>query len=193
MKKTSLKKIGSEKKTVWVTRPNLNEDHLLKKRRESAYKSISKVFDEKKDFETVMQMAENFGNTIFKEFVKEKPQKWTMKNWVEPVVKNVFNPMGAAATFTKITDDEARSLIFRCPAPEHFDTSGMPSCLFSYGFTRGLLLSAFPEGELVMDKTMSDGFPMCEFVFKAKASDSDKKEKERIKKHFVKYESKMIK
>jgi hypothetical protein len=181
-KKTPLKKIQSNGKTVWVTRPNLKDKSLLRKRM-NVYNMILNAIDENKDAETIMQIAEDFGKTLFKECIKERPEKWTIKNWLEPVVENIFNPMGAAATFTKITDKEARSLIFRCPVPEQIDKHNIP-CLFSYGFARGLLKSAFPKGELLMGKTIANGASLCEFVFKSEASEEDRIEIEKIKQKF---------
>ena len=181
-KKEFLKKIESDGKTVWVTRPNLTEKDLLEERIK-AYSTVLKAIEEDKDVDTIMQIAEDFGKTLFEKRIKERPEKWTIKNWLEPVVKNIFNPMGAAATFTKITDEEARSVIFRCPVYEQIEKNNI-SCLFSYGFARGLLKSAFPKGELIMGKTMGNGASLCEFVFKAEATDEDRDKAEKIKQKF---------
>jgi len=177
-----LKKIESDGKTVWITRPTLEERDLLKERMK-VYNAVLKAINEGKDIDVVMQIAEDFGKTLFKEKIKEKPEKWTIKNWLEPVVRNIFNPMGAAATFTKITDEEARSVIFRCPVHKQIEKNNIP-CLFSYGVTRGLLKSVFPKGELIMGETMGNGASLCEFVFKAEATDEDKNEVEKIKQKF---------
>jgi len=182
------KKIESGDHTVWITQPN--EVESLLKRRETAFNvAKGKLADSSGNIETVMQTAEAFGRGLFSDFIKKKSDVWTMKKWVKPAVENVFNPMGTAATFTKITEDEAKSLIFRCRLHEESNEPHMAS-LFTYGFLRGMLLSAFPDGELLMGSAMAQGAPMIEFTFKANAIDKDRLERERIKKNFTTYTKK---
>lgn len=177
------KKIESREHTVWVTQPN--EIKSLLKRRETAFNvAKGKLVDSGGKVETVMQTAEAFGRGLFEDFVKKESNDWTMIEWVEPVVENVFNPTGTGAAFTQITDNEAKSLIFRCLLHEESDERHMAS-LFTYGFLRGMFLSAFPNGEVVMGGTMADGAPMIEFTFKANATQEDRLERERIKNFFV--------
>ena len=175
------RKIESGASTVWITQ--LNEVETLLKRREIAFNvAKGKLRDSGGKIETVMQTAEAFGRGLFEDFIKKESNDWTMEKWVEPVVENIFNPMGTAATFTKITKDEAKSLIFRCRLHEESNEPHMAS-LFTYGFMRGLLLSAFPDGELLMGSNMAQGAPMIEFTFKANPTDEDKLERNRIKKN----------
>ena len=143
-----------------------------------------KLTNEHGKIEMVMQVAEAFGRGLFEEFIRGESDDWTMEKWIKPVVGNIFNPMGTAATFTKITDDEAKSLIFRCGLHEDSDEPYMAS-LFTYGFLRGMLLSAFSDGEIIMGSSMAQGAPMIEFTFKANATDEDRLERERIKKKFM--------
>ena len=106
-----------------------------------------------------------------------------MNQWIKPVVENIFNPMGTAATFTEITEDEAKSFVFRYNTlTEDESTDPYLSSLFTYGFLRGILLSAFPDGELIMKSSMAEGAQVDEFTFKAKITDEDRFEPERIKK-----------
>ena len=104
-----------------------------------------------------------------------------MKEWVNPVVENILNPMGTAAAFTKITDTEVSSMIFGCQLHEDSEDPDMAS-LFTYGYLRGAFLSAFPNGELLMKSAMAQGAPMTKFIFKSNATDEDRLERERIKK-----------
>lgn len=177
------KKIDPRDNTVWVIPPD--ETELLLKRRETAFNvAKGKLIDSGGKIETVMQTAEAFGRGLFEDFIKKESKHWTMEKWVKPVVNNIFNPMGTALTFTKITDEEAKSLIFRWPLHEESNEPHVGP-LFTYGFLRGMFLSAFPDGEILMESTMKKDAPTTEFIFKVKATDLDKLERERIKNFFT--------
>jgi len=178
-----LKKIESGNNIVWVTQP-INVKNLIKRRGLALNIAKGKTSDSGK-IETAMQTAEAFGRGLFEEFVKENAKEWTMDEWVKPVVKNVFNPLGTGATFTKITDEEARSFVFTYMQNEEDSNDPNMSSLFNYGFLRGMLLSAFPNGELIMESSMIQGAAMDKFIFKANATEEDKIERERIKKSFT--------
>jgi len=178
-----LKKIESRNNTVWVTQPN--EVDMLLKRRETAFNvAKGKLIDSGGKIETVMQTAEAFGRGLFEDYIKKKSDNWTMDTWVKPIVENILNPMGTAATFTRITEDEAKSYIFRCRLHEESDDPYMAS-LFTYGFIRGLLRSAFPNGELTMGGSMAQGSPMTELNYKINPTDRDRLERERIKNYYI--------
>ena len=179
----SLKKIESGDRTVWITQPNEIENILDK--REAAFNiAKEKLASEPGKIETAMQIAEAFGRGLFEEFIKKNSDEWTMEKWVKPIVGNIFNPMGTTATFTKITGDEAKSLIFRCQLHEDSKEPHIAS-LFTYGFLRGMLLSAFPDGEILMGSSMAQGAPMIEFTYKKNATEEDRLERERIKEVFM--------
>ena len=187
----SLKKIESKDRTVWITQPN--ETEMLLKRREIAFNvAKGKLVDSNGNIETVMQTAEAFGRGLFEDYLKKDSNDWSMDSWVKPMVENVFNPMGTGATFTKITEDEAKSLIFRCLLHENSGEPQMAS-LFTYGFLRGMLVSAFPDGELLMGSSMAHGAPMIEFIFKADATGDDRIERERVKKLFTNVSENLMK
>ena len=187
----SLKKIESKDRTVWITQPN--ETEMLLKRREIAFNvAKGKLADSNGNIETVMQTAEAFGRGLFEDYLKKDSNDWSMDSWVKPMVENVFNPMGTGATFTKITEDEAKSLIFRCPLHENSGEPQMAS-LFTYGFLRGMLVSAFPDGELLMGSSIAHGAPMIEFIFKADATGDDRIERERVKKLFTNVSENLMK
>lgn len=176
------KKIESGDHTVWITQPT--EVKNLLKRRETAFNVATGKLADSSNVETVMQIAEAFGRGLFEDFIKKKSDDWTIEEWVKPVVENIFNPTGTGAAFTKITEDEAKSLIFRCLLHEESDELHMAS-LFTYGFLRGMFLSAFPNGEILMGNTVAQGAPMTEFTFKANATEMDRLERERIKNFFI--------
>ena len=104
----SLKKIESGDRTVWITQPDEIENIL--NRRETAFNiAKEKLASEPGKIETAMQIAEAFGRGLFEDLVKKNSNEWTMEKWVKPIVGNIFNPMGTTATFTKISEDEAKS------------------------------------------------------------------------------------
>jgi hypothetical protein len=174
------KKIDLRDDAVCVMRP----DELLLKRREIAFNvAKGKLIDSGGKIETVMQTAEAFGRGLFEDFIKKESEYWTMEKWAKPVVENIFNPLGTAVNFTKLTDKELRSLVFKWPLKEESSEADMAS-LFTYGFLRGMFLSAFPDGEILMENTMTKESPMIEFTFKVRATNDDKFERERVKKIF---------
>ena len=178
------RKIESGASSVWITQPSEVENIL--KRREVAFKiAKAKTTVNGGKIETAMQTAEAFGRGLFEEFIKKEAKKGNISDWIKPVVKNIFNPMGTGATFTKISDDEARSFIFRYIQKEYDADNPKFASLFNYGFLRGMLISAFPEGELIMQSSMVQGAQVDEFIFKANATDEDRFERERIKKNFT--------
>jgi hypothetical protein len=176
----SFKKIESGKNIVWITQPNETEK-ILKRKSVALNIAKGKIEDTGGKIETAIQTAEAFGRGLYEEYIRKKSKEWTMDQWVKPVVENIFNPMGTAATFTEITEDEAKSFVFRYSLNEEDPTDPYLSSLFTYGFLRGILLSAFPDGELIMKSSMAEGAPVDEFTFKAKVADEDRFENERIK------------
>jgi len=175
------KKIESGDNVVWVTQPNETEK-ILKRRSVALNIAKGKIEDTGGKIETAIQTAEAFGRGLFEEFIRKESKEWTMDQWIEPVVKKIFNPMGTAATFTEITEDEAKSFVFRYTLNEDESADPYLSSLFTYGFLRGVLLSAFPNGDVIMKSSMADGAQVDEFTFKAKITDEDRFEPERIKK-----------
>ena len=136
------------------------------------------------NLETVMQTGEAFGRGLFADFIKDKPSEWTMEEWLDSMVEHIFNPLGNNLTVSKITNDEVKSFLTRCPLQENTNEPNVAS-LFTYGFIRGLLLSAFPQGELLMESVKKgEGSPITEFIFKANALYKDKFERERVKSTF---------
>ncbi len=174
------KKIASSQDhTVWLTQPKELEELL--KRREIAFQvTQGKLKDSGGKIETAIQTAEAFGRGLFAEFINGKADYRTMDKWVTPVVEHILNPLGTGATFTNITEHEATSRIFRCPLHEHAEDPHLAS-LFTYGFLRGMLLSAFPQGELLMKSSMAHGSPTLDFTFKTSPNSTERGERERVK------------
>jgi len=177
------KKIESGDKKVWITQPK--EIEKILKRKEIALKiAKGKMIDNGGKIETAMQTAEAFGRGLFEELLKDESIEWTMDKWLEPVIKNIFNPMGTGATFTNISNDKAKSYIFSY-GQSNEETDDRIATLFNYGFLRGIFRSAFPNGELILENSMVDGAQMDEFIFKANAVESDRLEREKIKNDYI--------
>ncbi len=178
-----IKESESNEQPVWKI--ELVEMEDLSKRRDTAFNvALGKLLDSNGNIETVMQTGEAFGRGLFHDCIKEKPHEWTMEEWLNSMVEHVFNPLGNTFTFSKITNNEVKSLLTKCPLQKFEDESKVAS-LFTYGFMRGLLKSAFPKGELLMDdKTDTNGSKMTEFIFKTTALYKDKFERKRVKSSF---------
>lgn len=178
-----LKERESNGRAIWVNEPD--EAGEIARRRDNAFNvALGKLLDTNGNLETVMQTGEAFGRGLFEDSIKEKPEKWTMEEWLSSTVEHIFNPLGNTFTFSEIADDEVKSLMTRCPLHENTNEPHVAS-LFTYGFMRGLLLSAFPHGELLMgDIVETEGRPKTEFIFKTNALFKDRFERERVKSSF---------
>lgn len=178
-----LKKREFNGRTVWMNDPI--EIEGIKQRRDIAFNiALERLLETNGNIETVMQTGEAFGRGLFEDLIKEKPEEWTMEAWLISIVKNIFNPLGNVFTFSKISKDEVKSILTRCTLQENTDESLVAS-LFTYGFMRSLLKSAFPKGELILGNTTdSEDCYVNEFVFKTSALYKDKFERERIKSSF---------
>ena len=170
------KRIHSGNNTVWITQP-YEEEELLKRRELAFNIARGKLSDNNGKLETMIQTGEAFGRGLFDNYIKNEADIWNMKRWVKPVVENVLNPLGTGATFTKITEKQASSLIFKCPLHDNTDDQTLAS-IFTYGYLKGLLLSAFPDGEIDLKQSISEGAPLIEFMFKAETSKDDKSKNE---------------
>lgn len=181
----SFKKIESGGNVVWITQPKESEKFL--KRREVALKIAKEKLEENGGrIEPAIHIAEAFGRSLFEEYIKKEAIEWkTMDQWVKPVVKNVFNPMGTAATFTNITEDEAKSFVFRYKENDYDASDPYLSSLFTYGFLKGMLRSAFPEGDLILHSSMANGSQADEFTFKKKVITEITNETEQNKKQLL--------
>ena len=178
-----LKELPVSDRTIWTTQPH--ETHKIVKRAETALSVAKWKFEESHgNLELVMQTAEAFGRGLFAERMKDKPKGWTMAQWVESTTREILNPLGTEATFTKITNNKVKSVMNRTLLQEE-STEPEITSLFTYGFMRGILLSAFPKGELLVGSTMAQGAPMTELIFKTKATEEEKAERERVKSFFA--------
>jgi hypothetical protein len=176
----SFKKIESGGNIVWITQPKQTEK-ILKKRDAALKIAKGKMQDTGGKIEPAIQTAEAFGRGLFEEYIKKESKEWTMDQWLKPVIKNIFNPMGTAAAFTNITEDEAKSFVFSYSQTDNESDDPYLSSLFTYGFLRGIFLSAFPKGELIMSSSMADGAQLDEFTFKAKLTDDKRCENKKIR------------
>jgi hypothetical protein len=159
-----------------------SELEKIKKWRDSAFQAaVEKRQEMHGNPETVMQTGEAFGRGLFSQRLQEKSPDWTMKEWFELTKENVLKPLGNEFTFTKISPDIATTFMNRNPLKRKSDEDDVAS-LFTYGVMRGLFLSAFPKGELLLKQENTDDHP--EFIFKTYASLQDKFERERVKRLF---------
>lgn len=178
-----LKEIEINNKKMWITKPQ--EHDIIAQRVETAFNiALGKLLETKGNIETVMQTGEAFGRGIFADLIQEKPEEWTMQEWLESVITHIFNPMGHGFTITEISDNCIKSMMTRNPLHEKSSERNIVG-LFTYGFTRGLFLSAFPKGELIMDNTTLTDDPLTEYTFKINPLHRDRLERERVKNFFI--------
>jgi len=178
--KEPLKKIESGQNIVWLTQPKETEK-LIKRRSIALNIAKGKLNDSGGKIHTAIQTAEAFGRGLFTERISKNTKNWTIEKWLKPVAKEIFNPMGTAATFTEITNDQAKSLIFKYPTNNNESEEPYMSSIFTYGLLKGVFLSAFPNGELIMNSTMAEGAQMDEFVFKANIENEETNKSKMIK------------
>jgi|GEM_PF-1069866 hypothetical protein len=127
--------------------------------------------------DSVMRMGEAFGRGLFAQRIKEKAPDWTMKEWLQELETDVWGPLGMEFTFTKVSHDVVTTFLNRNPLA-HSSKEQSAASLFHFGVMRGLFLSAFPQGELVLSEVKNKNHP--EFIFKTIASAKDKLERERV-------------
>ena len=182
MGEPDLKKISKDP-MVWVS--ELHKPEEISKRADTAFNvALEKLLETHGTAETVMQTGEAFGRGLFAEFIQEKPEVWTMKEWLDVITETILEPMGNSFTLAEVETDKARSLMTQCSLQEKIDETHVAS-IFTYGCIRGLFLSAFPNGELLMGSTMALGAPVTEFTFKSNASYKDRFERQRVKNLFA--------
>jgi hypothetical protein len=162
---------------------DLSEEEQIAKWRDSAFHAaLEKLQAEHGNTETVIQTGEAFGRGLYACRVKDKSMDWTIKGWREIIEEDVFKPLGTEFTFTKISQDVATTFMNRDPLKQMHKESTVAS-LFNYGVMRGLFLSAFPKGELLINGSETADQP--EFIFKTHASAKDRFERERVKRVFT--------
>jgi hypothetical protein len=133
--------------------------------------------DHRNAADTIMRLGEAFGRGLYTQRLKEKSPQWTIKDWVGELQKDVYKPLGSEFIFTKISPDVATTFKARNPLIQ-LPQEHAAATLFDFGVMRGLFLSAFPKGELLLNKEKTVDHPG--FIFKAYASARDKCERERV-------------
>ncbi|MEF8879339.1 MAG: hypothetical protein V5A64_02970 [Candidatus Thermoplasmatota archaeon] len=172
----SFKKLEKSEKSIFITQPETVEE-LIQRKKTALEVAEGKFRESGGKIETVMQTGEAFGRGLFEEYLKEdieEMENCTLEDWVKPVVKKIFNPLGTGATFTNVSEDTIESIIFRYENVEEIDHE--METLFHYGFLRGLFRSVFPDGEISIESCMADGSPLDRFTFKAITSNKKIKE-----------------
>ena len=165
----------------WEDLPSQKEQ--LTNWQESAFHAaLEKLQTAHGNLDSVMRTGEAFGRGLFAQQIKDKSPEWTIKEWVQEIEKDVCEPLGTEFTFTKISHDVATTFMNRNPLAQTSQERTAAS-LFNFGVMRGLFLSAFPQGELVINELKNKDQP--EFIFKTHASAKDKLERERVIRTFT--------
>jgi hypothetical protein len=161
----------------------VSDAEQMRRWHESAFQTaLEKLRASHGNVETVMQTGEAFGRGLFSQKMREKTHQWTVGEWLEKAEENVLVPLRTEFTFTRMSPDAASLFIERNPLVRQTKESTVAS-LFMYGVVRGLFQSAFPEGELLCKGAFISDSP--EFILKTHASQSDRSERERVKRLFT--------
>ncbi|MBN2600091.1 MAG: hypothetical protein JXA75_06080 [Candidatus Thermoplasmatota archaeon] len=154
------------------------EKEQLTQWQESAFHAaVEKLHTEHGTPDSAMRMGEAFGRGLYAQRLKDKGSEWTINEWLREIEKDVCKPLGTEFTFTKISPDVATTFMNRHPLAQTAQEQTAAS-LFNYGVLRGLFLSAFPKGELVLrDRKNEEDLAV---IFKTYASAKDKLERDRV-------------
>jgi hypothetical protein len=158
----------------------------ITKWRDSAFQAaLEKLQETHGNAEAVMRTGEAFGRGLFAQQFQEKSTEWTINKWLQATEEDAFKPLGTEFTFTDISHDAAKILMKRDPL-RNLSKERSATSLFTYGAIRGLFLSAFPKGELLIgEQKTPDQQSSMELIFKTQASVKDKFERERVKQLFT--------
>ncbi len=178
----SLKNVSPSGGAVYIKESEEYPD--LIRRQDTAFQAaVYKLLQSNGNIEMVLQTGEAFGRSLFNERIQEKPSEWTIQSWIEHTMQEILSPMGAEFSFTRITDQNIQSQLTKSILYSNTTEKNVAS-LFIYGVLRGLFLSAFPKGEVLMTTDPDTKQPL-QISFKAYASYKDKFERERIKHSFL--------
>jgi hypothetical protein len=157
----------------------------IEKRRDVAFNiALEKLLETNGKLESVMQTGEAFGRGLFTDYIKENTNDWTIEKWFDSTMENILNPLGNKFESLKISEDEVQSMMSICPLQQNTNEPQVAS-LFTYSFMRGMLKSAFPKGEVLMEKSLQkNGEQKTQFIFKSNARPKDRFERERVKDFF---------
>jgi hypothetical protein len=163
----------------------VDTEHITKWRDSAFQAALEKLQETHGNTEVVMRTGEAFGRGLFAQQLQEKSPEWTMKQWLQATEEDVLKPLGTEFTFTDISHNAAKILMKRDPLHNR-STERSATSLFTYSTLRGLFLSAFPKGELLIkEQKTPDQQTSMELIFKTQASMKDKFERERVKQLFT--------
>ena len=165
----------------WEDEPS-REDHLPQWQQSAFNAALEKLHAEHGTPDTVMRTGEAFGRGLFAQRLKKKKPEWTIKDWIQEIQEDVYKPLWTEFTFTKLSNNVATTFINRNPHVQSSQDQAAAD-LFNFGVMRGLFLSAFPEGELLVDTIKNRDHP--ELILKTNASARDKLERERVTRAFT--------
>ena len=147
--------------------------------RDSAFTAaMEKFHTSHENIETVLQTGEAFGRAIFHTYL-EKTQEWDLDQWCMEVTQ-ILSPFGDAFEITGGQHDMVAAFLRRHPLA-HLPREKPLESLFTYGTLRGLFLSAFPHGELVVSPQPSEEEHPGALIFKLHPSSLDRLTRERVK------------
>jgi hypothetical protein len=166
---------------------SLTEDTLddaITRWRDTAFNvALNKLIESNGNPETVMQTGEAFGRGLFSQLIIEKPHNWTMHHWTQHITHTILKRLGQDINIQSLSNVQATLTIQKCELSEHTAEPHVAT-LFIYSTIRGLLKSAYPQGEVILKSTMTHGAPITELLLKANAIPKDQHSREEVKNLF---------
>jgi len=157
----------------------MDDTRGLRSWRESAFTAAMEKFNASHgNVETILQTGEAFGRAIFSSYLAGS-EDWILEQWCTEV-SQLLAPLGDAFALTGGQHDVVATFLRRRPLASHRQDRPLDS-LFTYGTLRGLFISAFPDGELVVKpEPMGEDTPGS-LMFKLHPSSIDRLARERVK------------
>lgn len=161
----------------WESLPD-NASGLRSWRDSAFHAALEKFHAGHGNAEAILQTGEAFGRAIFSSHLADTTD-WDLEQWCTEV-SELLAPLGDSFALTGGRHDVVATFLRRNPLTHHRLDRPLES-LFTYGTLRGLFLSAFPEGELVVSPSPSGDDSPGSLMFKLHPSSLDRLARERVK------------
>jgi hypothetical protein len=130
------------------------------------------------NIETILQTGEAFGRALYHTHIPNT-HDWDLDDLCTEIT-TLLTPLGDSFEITGGQHDMIATFLRRNPLTSNPQEKPLDS-LFTYATIRGLFLSAFPQGELVITPRPSDHDHPGSLIFKLHPSSLDRLTRERVK------------
>ena len=130
------------------------------------------------NIETILQTGEAFGRAVYDAHL-QRTHDWDLDDLCTEI-NTLFLPLGDSFEITGGHHDMALTFLRRHTLVHNHQDWPLDT-LFTYGTLRGLFLSAFPHGELIVQSEMLNDHHPSSLMFKLHPSSLDRLTRERVK------------